>query len=276
MRISSRQLLDASQQAMSKSSVDIANWQTRISSSQRYERASQNPAAAGRAVELATRQSRIDSLKSNQNAAEASMSEIDAQISSMGDAIGVLNEIAVQSQNGALGKAGMSVLWQSAVQTMDLLKSLANADNAGGAPMFADATVKLEIEPQFSLPMNVTRENVFGPGEKGSEEVLLACEAIVQSLAESKAPTLEQMTALKDAATRVMNAQLSTGLVLNQIDSSRNAMLSATDNVSRERSSLLDTDILEGSTELVRSQTQLEAARNVFARLDATGLFKKL
>lgn len=276
MRISSRQLLDASQQAMAKSSVDIANWQTRISSSQRYERASQNPAAAGRAVELATRQSRIDSLKSNQNAAEASMSEIDSQISSMGDAIGVLNEISVQSQNGALGESGIKVLWQSAVQTMDLLKSLANADNAAGAPMFASAAVMLEIEPQFALPMNITREGVLGAGEQGSEEVLVTCEAIVQSLADGKAPTLEQMTALKQAAKTVMEAQLSSGLVLKQIDTSRNAMISATDNVNRERSSLLDTDILEGSTELVRSQTQLEAARNVFARLDATGLFKKL
>jgi flagellin-like hook-associated protein FlgL len=276
MRISSRQLLEASQQSMQKSSVDTATWNQRISSGQRYERASQNPAAAGRAVELATRQSRIDSLKANQNAVENSMSEIDSQITGIRQAIASLTEVGVQARNGALGATGLTALAQNATQTVELLKSLVGVDNAAGTPMFGEVVVELEIEPDFKLPMSLTRTDVLGEGEKGKESVMAACQAIVDALKSGKAPSLDQMTALGTAAATVMAAQVKSGLVLGQIDASRSVMVASTDNVTRERGTLLETDVLEGATELTRSQTQLEAARNIFTRLDATGLFKKL
>ena len=130
MRISSRQLLDASQQSMQKSSVDASDWQKRIASTQRYDRASQNSAAAGRSVELGTRQSRIEYYKGNQIAVENAMSEIDSQIVGIRNALGVMSEIGVQARNGTLGADGLSALSQSANQTLELLKSLAGADNA--------------------------------------------------------------------------------------------------------------------------------------------------
>ncbi len=276
MRISSRQLTDASQQSMMKSSVETSGWQQRISSGQRYEKASQNSAASGRSVELATRQSRIEYFKGNQTAVENSMSEIDSQITGVRNALATMTEIGVQARNGTMGASGLSALSQRADQTVELIKSLSGASNAAGLPMFADEGITLEIEPGFKLPINMTRTAVFGEGEKGNEAVLAACDSLAATLAKGETPTLEQMTALSTAADTVMSAQVKSGLVLGQIDSSRAVMVANTDAVSSERSALLDTDVLEASTQLASSQTQLEAARNIFTRLSQTGLFNKL
>lgn len=276
MRISSRQLLDASTQSMQRNSVETATWQKRIASGQRYELASQNPAAAGRAVTLAMHESQIKYFQGNQDAVENSMQELDSQITGIRNAMSSLTELSVQARNAANGAGGLNALAQTAAQTVELIKSLKGADNSMGSPMFAETGITLDIEPGFTLPMNVTRNMVFGEGDKGNETVMKACEDIAKTLADGKAPTLEQMTALDKASATIMQAQVKCGIVLNQVDSSRAVMVANTDAIKKETAALLGTDVLEGSTQLTQAQTQLEAARNIFARIASTGLFNKL
>ena len=69
---------------------------------------------------------------------------------------------------------------------------------------------------------------------------------------------------------------LRAGVIGAQVDAAKAALETKATELEAHRSRLLDTDIAEASAGLVRTQTLLEAARSIFARLEASNLFQRL
>jgi len=81
---------------------------------------------------------------------------------------------------------------------------------------------------------------------------------------------------LDTAVTQVRAAQVKAGLMSKVIASSQDAVETKMGNLENARAVLLDTDIAEASANLSRSQTLLQAAQNIFAKLQTSSLFDKL
>jgi flagellin-like hook-associated protein FlgL len=112
--------------------------------------------------------------------------------------------------------------------------------------------------------------------------VLAAALAVVQRL-ESAAETGAladgfgtSVENLKSSTDQLVKYQVRAGLIGNRVDAAKDALETKSTELEAHRSRLLDTDIAEASAGLVRTQTLLEAARSIFARLESSNLFQRL
>jgi flagellin-like hook-associated protein FlgL len=112
--------------------------------------------------------------------------------------------------------------------------------------------------------------------------VLADALAFVESLERSaESGILEQdfggkISNLRSAADQVLQYQVRAGVIGAQVDAAKAALETKATELEAFRSRLLDTDIAEASAGLVRTQTLLEAARSIFARLESSNLFQRL
>jgi flagellar hook-associated protein 3 FlgL len=89
-------------------------------------------------------------------------------------------------------------------------------------------------------------------------------------------PSAYVAASLDTAVTQVRAAQVKAGLMSKVVASSQDAVETKMGNLENSRAVLLDTDIAEASANLSRSQTLLQAAQNIFAKLQTSSLFDKL
>jgi flagellin-like hook-associated protein FlgL len=89
-------------------------------------------------------------------------------------------------------------------------------------------------------------------------------------------PSTEVAANLDIAVTQVRAAQVKSGLLSKQIEGSQDAVETKMGNLENARAVMLDTDIAEASANLSRSQTLLQAAQNIFSKLQTSSLFDKL
>jgi len=109
-----------------------------------------------------------------------------------------------------------------------------------------------------------------------SVDVLAVANQIVSDLNSNTAPSTLDSASLDTAATQVLAAQTHAGLVLKEIANSSTAVDSKLTNIQNTQSNVLDTDIAQASADLSRSQTLLQAAQSIFAKMQTTNLFDKL
>jgi len=64
--------------------------------------------------------------------------------------------------------------------------------------------------------------------------------------------------------------------VVNQIQNSTTAVTAKLTNIQNAQSTATGTDIAQASADLSRSQTLLQAAQSIFAKMQTTNLFDKL
>ena len=146
-----------------------------------------------------------------------------------------------------------------------------------------DAGVKrIEVEPGIWVPEGISFREALGNTTATSRDVLADALAFVESLERAAVSgTLESdftgKIANLDAATdQVLQYQIRAGVIGAQVDAAKAALETKATELEAHRSRLLDTDIAEASAGLVRTQTLLEAARSIFARLEASNLFQRL
>jgi flagellin-like hook-associated protein FlgL len=147
----------------------------------------------------------------------------------------------------------------------------------------ADADLKqMEIEPGVFVPEGISFRQVLGTTGATSRDVLADALAFVQDLEAAgqngslPAGFTGKISNMEKAADQVLQAQVRAGVIGARVDAAIDALETKSTELENYRSRLLDTDIAEASAGLVRSQTLLEAARSVFARLEASNLFQRL
>jgi flagellin-like hook-associated protein FlgL len=141
---------------------------------------------------------------------------------------------------------------------------------------------QIEIEPGIWVAEGISFREALGNTTAKSRDVLADALAFVESLERSaESGILEQdfggkISNLRSAADQVLQYQVRAGVIGAQVDAAKAALETKATELEAFRSRLLDTDIAEASAGLVRTQTLLEAARSIFARLESSNLFQRL
>jgi flagellin-like hook-associated protein FlgL len=146
-----------------------------------------------------------------------------------------------------------------------------------------DAKVRqIEIEPGIWVPEGISFREALGNTTAKSRDVLADALAFVESLERAAVSGILEsdfggkISNLRSAADQVLQYQVRAGVIGAQVDAAKAALETKATELEAFRSRLLDTDIAEASAGLVRTQTLLEAARSIFARLESSNLFQRL
>ncbi|NBW01445.1 MAG: hypothetical protein EBR85_07030 [Betaproteobacteria bacterium] len=167
--------------------------------------------------------------------------------------------------------------------SLDLVGDPANLRTTNTINFRVDPKVKqIEIEPGIWVPEGISFREALGNTAPNSRDVLADARAFVESLERAAVSgSLEsdftgKIANLDTATDQVLKYQIRAGVIGAQVDAAKAALEIKATELEAHRSRLLDTDIAEASAGLVRTQTLLEAARSIFARLESSNLFQRL
>ena len=285
MRVSSNQILEAGVQSMDNSLADAMAWQKKISTGKNYSKASDNPYAVSRGVRLDFDVARLEMYKTNQNYVASTHAIAQSQMSTIIDELIVLKQAFVQSQNGALNSTNFRALKIQAEQIRDTIQSQMVAKDATGNYIFPETINNVQIEPNVTVKSGVEFTDAFNGGsldEPAASNLYIKINNFVTYLDERANRSSLTNTAgavesgLNDIFDRITTAQQRSGGIAAQVDISKEAMGTIGTEMAATASALLDTNMAAATAAYTRSQTLLNAAQAMFARLQQSSLFSKL
>lgn len=285
MRVSSNQILEAGVQSMNNSLTDAMEWQKKIGTGNNYSKASDNPYAVSRGVRLDFDIDRLEMYKTNQNYVASSHAIAQSQMSTIIDELIVIKQAYVQSQNGALNSTNFKALKIQVEQIRDTIKSQMSAKDGTGNAIFPETINQVQIEPNVTVGSGVQFTDAFNGGTladptqtalyiKINDFVTYLDQRATGSALTNSASTVE--SGLNDIFDRITTAQQRSGGIAAQVDISKEAMSKIGTEMAATASALLDTNLAEATAAYTRSQTLLNAAQAMFARLQQSSLFSKL
>lgn len=300
MRISSNQIFDAGVQSIQDHASEAVRFQTQISSGKKYTQVSENPQAVTLGLKLSFDKAQYDMFKTNQELMTNRLDNINSQLSSIYSAMASLKQVAVQAQ-GASGQSDLASLAQKAKSLSDSVLQFSSASDSSGQPILKplqntvtsgttdnnDVLGTVQIEPGIFISEGVSLSesigvfaDVNGPNinakDSRYENVLKAANDITAALTAGNQPTSDEVAKLDAAITQVKAAQVKAGLMSKQVIGAEDSVGGKLTDLENARATLLDTDIAEASAGLARSQTLLQAAQSIFARMQSSSLFEKL
>jgi len=286
IRISSNQVINAGVDSMNTALNDATAWQQRISSGKNYTKASDNVYAISRGVELDFDISRLQMFKSNQAIATHNHNNAQSQMDSILNQLTQLKTRFIQSQNGSLNESNFAALAIEAGQIRDAIHSQMTAKDSTGHSIFPDEVNSVQIEPGVTVDSGIAFEGAFGANsslaDSENSDIYLNIDAFVTYLTEKSEGGSTTMTGAEvssglDASyTQLMQAQQTSGGISNQVDNAQETVIAVRTELKAASSALLDTDMAEATAAFTRSQTLLNAAQAMFARLQQSNLFSKL
>ena len=285
MRVSSNQILEAGVQSMNNSLAEAMAWQKKISTGKNYSKASDNPYAVSRGVRLDFDVARLEMYKTNQNYVASTHAIAQSQMGTIIDELIVLKQAFVQSQSGVLNSTNFKALKIQAEQIRDTVKSQMTAKDATGNSIFPETVNNVQIEPNVTVNSGVQFTDAFNGGTltnptqsalytKINDFVTYLDQRSTGVALTNSASTVE--IGLNDIFDRIITAQQRSGGIAAQVDISKEAMSTIGTEMAATASALLDTNLAEATAAYTRSQTLLNAAQAMFARLQQSSLFSKL
>jgi len=286
IRISSNQVINAGVDSMNTALNDATAWQQKISSGKNYTKASDNVYAISRGVELDFDISRLQMFKSNQAIATHNHNNAQSQMDSILNQLTQLKTRFIQSQNGSLNESNFAALAIQAGQIRDAIHSQMTAKDSTGHSIFPDEVNNVQIEPGVTVDSGIAFEDAFGTNsslaDSENSDIYLNIDAFVTYLTQKSVGDPLTMTGAEvssglDASyTQLMQAQQTSGGISNQLDNAQETVITVRTELKAASSALLDTDMAEATAAFTRSQTLLNAAQAMFARLQQSNLFSKL
>jgi flagellin-like hook-associated protein FlgL len=285
IRISSNQVINAGVDSMNNALNDATAWQQRISSGKNYTKASDNVYAISRGVELDFDISRLQMFKSNQAIATNNHNDAQSQMDSILNQLTQLKTTFIQSQNASLNQSNFAALAIQAEQIRDAIESQMTATDSTGHAIFPDDVNSVQIEPGVTVASGVAFEDAFGANSTlaNSENSVLIqnIDAFVsyleqKSLGATPTNSSAVSSGLDASYTQLMQAQQTSGGISKQVDNAQATVIAVRTELIAASSALLDTDMAEATAAFTRSQTLLNAAQAMFARLQQSNLFSKL
>jgi flagellar hook-associated protein 3 FlgL len=286
IRISSNQVINAGVDSMNTALNDATAWQQKISSGKNYTKASDNVYAISRGVELDFDISRLQMFKSNQAIATNNHNDAQSQMDSILNQLTQLKTTFIQSQNASLNQSNFAALAIQAEQIRDAIQSQMTATDSTGHAIFPDDINSVQIEPGVTVASGVAFNDAFGANGSlaGSEDadIYLNIDAFVTYLTQKSQGLTTTKTGaqvssgLDNSYTQLMQAQQTSGGISKQVDNAQAMVVAVRTELIAASSALLDTDMAEATAAFTRSQTLLNAAQAMFARLQQSNLFSKL
>ena len=290
MRVSNQQSFDVGLKSLQDHAANVMKYQIQISSGKQYQNVSDNPSAVGAGLALSYDKAQFQMYQKNQQVLTDRYTQSGNQIQSIYTQMVAMRQVVAQAEGASTDLAPLAT---KAAALRDAIKSMASASDAYGNVYFRPVAVgsmgQAEIEPNVKVPQGVAYVQLMGTvlvtdnaGDKPSPEttsytdVMSSLNAIVTSLQSGKVPTDAQRATLDAAVKQVLAAQTTNGLYLKQIEAATDAVESKVVSLDESLASLLDTDIASASANLTREQALLQAAQNIFAKIQSTNLFDQL
>ena len=305
---------DASQvNAMARLNTQIAADLGAISTGQQRAAASDDPASAARSARLARTQADNARYASGLDLAEQRLGIMDKSLDGMANQLIRVKELAIQVSSETSSASDHKVVLTELTQIQKSLVSLGNAQDGGGAYLFAgarasapafaqDATTGAvvynglgEAAPVAVGDTATIRTSDSGPRlfgaitQAGGRSVFAVVADFIAALQQpepargddvaiaarrqSLATALDGATAATD---RIANVRADLGGRLNGVDSERARLSAVGDGLAQARSSLDDTDYAATITSLQRASTILQATQKSFAQVSSLSLFNDL
>jgi flagellar hook-associated protein 3 FlgL len=286
IRISTNQVINAGIDSTNTALNDASAWQQKISSGKNYTKASDNVYAISRGVELDFDLSRLEMYKSNQAIAINNHNNAQSQMDSILNQLTQLKTTFIQSQNGSLNQSNFASLAIQVTQIRDTIQSQMTAKDSTGHPIFPDQVNAVQIEPGVTVASGLGFNNAFGVNgslaNSQNSNIYQNIDAFLSYLTQKSLGTPTSLTGAQvssglDASyTQLMYAQQTSGGISNQLDNAKASVKAVGTELVAASSVLLDTDMAEATAAYTRSQTLLNAAQAMFARLQQSNLFSKL
>ena len=279
MRVSSQQLFDSGVAALQQHMQDVVESQRQISSGQRHGKASDDPLAAGLGVQVQLKKAEFAMFRVNQDHVQTTLDQTDSQLSSLQQILGNLQQLMIQASGAGLDDATRTQMAQKAQTLKDAVQQFSNAKDASGNPLLkaAGGVGEVQVAPSIKLETGILKSSVMGdPADATTVDVLDAMNDVLVALQGGQKPSTLEFDAIGNAMRQVSKAQVKTGVLLNLLDSARQASAFQETAVEQQRSTLLDTDPAQAAADLARSNALLQAAQAIMARLDSTSLFEKI
>ena len=286
IRISSNQVINAGVDSMNTALNDATAWQQKISSGKNYTKASDNVYAISRGVELDFDISRLQMFKSNQAIATNNHNDAQSQMDSILNQLTQLKTTFIQSQNASLNQSNFAALAIQAEQIRDAIYSQMTATDSTGHAIFPDSVNSVQIEPGVTVDSGVAFVDAFGArvslADSKTSDIYKNIDAFVTYLTQKSQGLTTTKTGaqvssgLDTSYTQLIQAQQTSGGISKQVDNAQATVVAVRTELIAASSALLDTDMAEATAAFTRSQTLLNAAQAMFARLQQSNLFSKL
>ncbi|WP_099222098.1 flagellar hook-associated protein 3 [Listeria costaricensis] len=131
MRISTNQQTNTIIQQLNNASVELAKYQTQVSSGKKYEKISDNPSATAQILSYNHVLSQLNREKSDVDEAQSLLTSADTALSGMNKTMMRINNLLLQAVNGTNDEKNLKQTAQEIKGLLDSMISLANTDDDG-------------------------------------------------------------------------------------------------------------------------------------------------
>ncbi len=284
VRVTQTMLNNNMMRNLSNSMFNMDKLQNQLSSGRKISKPSDDPVVATRGMFY--RSSLIENEQFQRNVDEA-QSWMELSDKSLDEATSVLQrarELVVQSGNGSLDKDSLVAIAEEIGQIKEHLGNIAN-QTVGGRYIFAgtdtknppfdyqkgdftntnNAEIRLEMNKQIFLPINVSGQAIFNYPDNGNN-VFKLLDKIVADLKSNK-PATDHLGELDNQLDNLLAERASLGARINRIELIKDRLSSEEVNVTKLMAENEDADVAKVITELKMQENVHRAALGAGSRI---------
>lgn len=285
MRVTNKMIFSQTDLGMFKAQEDLLDAHEKVVTGKGVLKPSDDPAAANRVLGYRTVISRIEQHGRNVNSVQARLESTESALSSAGNVIQRLKELATAQANGSLSPEERKTGAAEVRQLFEEMVAAANTKSESGYIFAGYATdtapfdingntsgniggeIRIEIENGMTVSANVTGDKVF-KGTGGGVDVFAAINGLLSSLDSNDAAGIQTAICNMDKALdQIIKARTDVGARLARIDLVKGRLedvkLVTTNALSDEE----DIDIAKAISDFTAKQQALEAARASAAKI---------
>ena len=283
MRITGSRLLTLAAQATTRAQGVVAERAGELSSGRRIDRPSDDTVAWTQARRAAVRQAESVGRGEGLGRGRDHLANAERALGTLGDLFASARQLAVQAANASYGPTERAALGVDAAAKFGAALAAANTRDASGEYVFAgslggaapfDAAGNY-VGDALARSIELDDTNLAAVTVAGSSltaasgiDVLPALGRLAAALAANNQPAIELAVEELDVAHQQLNrARVQVGTMMGVIDEADRSRLELQDALATQISNLVDTDVVEGASALVRSTTALDAAKAINSKL---------
>ncbi|MES2290883.1 MAG: flagellin [Pseudomonadota bacterium] len=255
-----------------KLAQDIAKTQISISTTKRFQSASEDPLAAARVAQLNIAKANDTTWKNNLNLGASLASQADVTLASLSSGMLQANDLMIAGASNTASAADRATY---AAQLRDLatqVDSLRSTTTSLGTPLFSTGTATaFRVDNGTTIAPAASAATVFDRSGVSLSDDLRNAALALESGNQTQINTA--LSRIGTAVDHVANAAADQGVRGAQIDRLIDSNAARSIDTEAERSGLEDTDIQSAIAKLNSQQLTLEAAQAAFARLNRRTLF---
>ena len=299
-RMSSAQLQNAGLRAITDAQTQLATLQQQVATGKKLQSASDDPNAAVQLLELRSELTLMQTHQENMTLVDAALSQEEAVISSVNDALNRARELSIQGRNEILSQSDRDAIATEVDGLKEQLLSLANSTNFNGESIFAgsrtdtpaysedgvyqgdDLVREINIARAVTIKLGHTGGDVFERGE-GEANVFQLLDNLAETLRLGAGETdvrLDIMqtnaAALDESIDQLAALRTSIGTRMTLLDSQLALNDGLNFELTKTMSNLEDLDMPSAISELNLKMVTLQAAQQTFVKTQSMSLFDYL